>query len=128
MYCPQCGTQHSDDALFCSNCGLKFAEKEPIQDFMAGTVPPSAPATGYSKKAIAGFVLSLVGMFCMGLILGILGIIFSRQGMRECNENPTMQGRGLATAGLIISILDIVGWAISIVFTVFYIIMLGVIL
>ncbi|MBQ9784004.1 MAG: DUF4190 domain-containing protein [Clostridia bacterium] len=140
MYCPQCGAQHDDGALFCPACGFKVGdakanesktepEKEPVQEFMAGTVPPAAPAaSGYSKKSVAGFVLSLVGMFCCGLICGILGIIFSRQGMRECDENPNLQGRGLAVAGLIISILDVIFMVIAIVFYIVYFALLGAIL
>lgn len=29
MYCPECGTQLDDDAVFCSNCGTRVAEVEP---------------------------------------------------------------------------------------------------
>jgi hypothetical protein len=48
---------------------------------------------------IAGFVCSLV-------LFGILGIVFSIVGIKECNEQGT-NGKGLAIAGLIISIVKI---------------------
>ncbi len=120
MYCPQCGMQHNDDAFFCAACGLKFAEKETAQEFMAGAVPPVQPASTYCGKAIAGFVLSLVGLFCMGLVLGILGIFFSVKAMRECDQNPALQGRGLAVAGLIISIMDVIGAVFMILYMIMF--------
>ena len=46
--------------------------------------------------AVTGFVLSF---FC-----GILGIIFSAIGMAQTSKDPNQGGRGLAIAGLVISI------------------------
>lgn len=53
---------------------------------------------GYSGFAIAGFVLSFLG------ILAFLGIIFSLIGLFVTGENKK-KGRGLAIAGLIIAII-----------------------
>ena len=50
--------------------------------------------------AITGFVLSF---FC-----GILGIVFSAIGLSQTGKNPNQGGRGLAIAGLIISIVSLV--------------------
>lgn len=49
--------------------------------------------------AIAGFVCSL---FCWPL-----GLIFSSIGMSQTSKDPSQGGRGLAIAGLIISIISI---------------------
>lgn len=63
--------------------------------------------------ALTGFICSLVGLFLFGLILGVLAIIFSAIGLGEINKDKTKwKGKGLAIAGLIIGIVDIVGWLI----------------
>ncbi len=67
---------------------------------------PSSPefgqlaiATRTSGMAIAGFVLSF---FC-----GLLGLIFSVIGLNECKaSNGAVGGGGLATAGIVISIVS----------------------
>jgi hypothetical protein len=51
-------------------------------------------------------ILSLLIPF-IGLILGIIGIVFSRKAVTEINKTNE-NGRGLATAGLICSIVGII--------------------
>lgn len=117
--------QHDDGAQFCGACGLNLGAQQASGATAAEPIinQPTATST-YSGKAIAGFVLSLVGLFCAGLIMGILGIVFSRKGMRECDENPSLMGRGLAVAGLVISILDLVGAAITVMYFIFRVIVM----
>ena len=52
---------------------------------------------------IAGFTVSLISLLVLPLFLGMLGVILSSLGLS--NESPK---KGLATAGLIISIFSIV--------------------
>jgi hypothetical protein len=52
---------------------------------------------------LAGFTISLISLLVLPLFLGTLGLTFSSLGMS--NETPK---KGLATAGLIISIVSIV--------------------
>ena len=52
---------------------------------------------------IAGFTVSLISLLVLPLWLGVLGLILSSLGLS--NETPK---KGLATAGLIISIVSIV--------------------
>lgn len=64
-------------------------------------------------KAIWGWGLGMIGLFIFGLILGILAIIFSAQGLKEINQNPDKwTGKGYAIAGIILGIIDIIGWLI----------------
>ena len=60
---------------------------------------PSAPQKT-NGMAIAGFVLSF---FCSPL-----GLIFSIIGMSQTSKDPSQGGRGLAIAGLVISIVSMV--------------------
>ena len=78
---------------------------------------PAAPATGKTEPlAIWSFVLSLVGLFCCGFILGIGGIVCGHLALSNIQKQPALQGRGLATAGLIIGYLAIAFWMIYVVF------------
>lgn len=52
---------------------------------------------------IAGFTISLISLLVLPLFLGMLGVILSSLGLS--NESPK---KGLAIAGLIISIVSIV--------------------
>jgi hypothetical protein len=72
---------------------------------------------GSSGMAVAGLVLGIVGFtfgfipcfgWILGILLGILGAIFSGIGLAE-PARPG-QGKGMAVAGLILSILAII-WA-----------------
>ena len=61
--------------------------------------------------AITGFVTSIVGFFLFGFVFGLLAIIFSGIGLNKINNDPERwSGKGLATAGIIIGIVDIIGW------------------
>ncbi len=63
--------------------------------------------------AIAGFVTGLVGLFVFGIVLGILGIVFSTIALKRIKRDPEVRkGRGLAIAGLVTGIVGLVGWTI----------------
>ncbi|MEX2597291.1 MAG: DUF4190 domain-containing protein [Salibacteraceae bacterium] len=65
--------------------------------------------------AIAGFVLSLAGLLFFGLGLGALAIVFSAISLKKIKDEPLKwEGKGLATAGLVIGIIDVAAWLIII--------------
>ncbi len=114
MFCPKCGANNVEDAKFCVACGSQIEKAEgeqapasAVQAPVTETAPATPAKTRMSACAIAGFVLSLIGIFWAGLICGILGIIFSAIGMRAATVNPQVKGKGLAIAGLVISIIDV---------------------
>jgi hypothetical protein len=69
------------------------------------------PATNGS--AIAGLVMGILsltpfGWVCCIPLFAILGIIFSSKGLSQINHNPLQQtGKGMAVAGLVLSILGL---------------------
>ncbi|MBI3851835.1 MAG: DUF4190 domain-containing protein [Verrucomicrobia bacterium] len=70
-----------------------------------------APKT--NSMAVAGLVMGIcsivLGCCCYGLPFNILGIIFSSIALGQIKKQPEIQqGKGLALAGLILSILSIV--------------------
>jgi Domain of unknown function (DUF4190)/GYF domain 2 len=66
--------------------------------------------------AIWSLVLSLVGLFCCGFIVGIGGVVCGHLALSKLQREPQLQGRGLAIAGLIIGYLAILFWLLYIVF------------
>lgn len=103
MYCRRCGSQIDDDASFCPKCG---ASTSPLAS-VAYSQPADSPAPSERAEtngcAIAGFILAFFMPF-IGFILSIIGIVKAK---RECHGN----GKGLAIAGLVISLL----WFIALV-------------
>lgn len=69
---------------------------------------PSNQTSKTSGKAIASLILSLVGIIIAGLICGIVGVIMAILAFNDMSKNPAIKGKGLATAGLVISVIDCV--------------------
>ena len=59
-----------------------------------------------SGKAIAGFVLSIVGIFIAAFPCGVLGVVFSSMGLKDIFAGK-YKAKGLAISGLVISVIDI---------------------
>ncbi len=81
--------------------------------------PPAAPATRpvTNGLAVTGLVFGLLsllgGWLCCGPVLSVLGIVFSSTGLSQINRDPTRQtGKGIAVAGLILSIAALIAFLI----------------
>jgi hypothetical protein len=93
---------------------------------LAAVTPNYFPATEPYRRprshsnngmAITGFVLSILSVPCCGVgVLGVLGLIFSIIGLVQLRNRSTQTGKGLAIAGIIISVLTlllmIIGWSL----------------
>ena len=72
-----------------------------------GRAPPT------NSMAVASLIMGLlsitVGLFCCGPLFGVLGIIFSAVALSQIKKNPQLQsGRGMAIAGLVLSVFGLV--------------------
>jgi hypothetical protein len=85
--------------------------------------PPYPPVPYYQAHtepstdgfAITGFVLAMVSIFTFWMFLPpLLGIVFSAIGMSR-TKNGKRKGRGLAVAGLVVSIIVSVGLTVWII-------------
>jgi hypothetical protein len=78
------------------------------------------PAT--STKAVLGLVFGIISiLFCyVGLIIGPVAIVLSVMARNEIDEAPpgTVEGRGMAIAGLVTGIVGTLIWAAIIALTV----------
>jgi len=81
--------------------------------YFAPQVPPAIAATNQPRNnnsfAIAGFIFGIVAFLCCcKFLFGALGIIFSLIGLSQISQRPDLyEGRGLAIAGIILSVLSI---------------------
>ena len=119
MYCKYCGNNIDENSKFCPNCGANI-EAEQVGNTSSESTAYSAPDYSQSQYAnytptytqnpnegqglaIAGFVCSLVSIFCFGIILGIIGIVLSNMAKSKGYTG------GLATAGIVMGIIGLVG-------------------
>ncbi len=105
MFCKKCGANIPDNSAVCPYCGDITAMSAQHQTIVVQN-DVSADKNG---MAIAGFVLGLIGFLSFGtsFIFEILGLIFSIVGIckaKGANDN----GKGLAIAGLILSVASFV--------------------
>ena len=83
----------------------------------SGAVPATVasaavPVVKTEPLAIWSFVLSLLGLVCCGFVLGIPGVICGHLALSKLQKDPQLQGKGLATAGLVIGYVAIACWII----------------
>ena len=87
---------------------------------LPGTPTPATTATVPMVRteplAIWSLVLSLVGFFCCGFLTAIPGVICGHIALSRIAQQPTLQGRGMAIAGLVIGYFAIFGWLIWVIF------------
>ena len=71
--------------------------------------PIPGPVRKTNSNAMAGLIFGILAFFCCcKFLFGPLGIIFSLVGLSEINRHPEFRkGRGLAIAGLVLSILSL---------------------
>ena len=65
-----------------------------------------------NSKAVWSFVLSIIGFFFAGIILGIISNVLATNSMKEIDKEKE-NGYNLAKAAEIISIIDIIGGVIG---------------
>ena len=83
-FCSNCGNEVVDEAVICPKCGASTGQNTVVGNNNNGTS---------NGMATAGFILSF--------FVPLLGLIFSILGLKKVKETNT--GKGLSTAGIIIS-------------------------
>ncbi len=68
----------------------------------------------YQGFAVTSMVLGIVALFtaCFGIVFGIVAIIFALIATNRMKTSKNYDGKGMATAGLVMGILGSVGWTL----------------
>ena len=96
MFCKHCGKEIDDEAVICPNCGVQV-----------GDLSPQKNTTNI--LAIIGFILAFI-MPIAGLACSIIG----KKQAETCGGN----GKTLASAGIVISVIAIVLYLIIVIASV----------
>ena len=115
MFCKHCGKAIDRDTIYCPYCG-KLLDTPDSSDPSSLSNVSEPTVRKYSGKAIAGFVVSLVGILAAAIPCGIVGLVLSLKGLKETdflNFREFRKGRGLAVWGIVISIIDLVVGALN---------------
>lgn len=91
MFCKSCGSQLDDQAVVCPYCGTATGVK-------AATTSHSGET---NTLAIVGFVLSF--------FTALIGLIISAIALHRAKTEYNGDGKGLATAGVVIGSLEVAG-------------------
>ncbi|GGT28873.1 hypothetical protein GCM10010254_57040 [Streptomyces chromofuscus] len=70
-----------------------------------GSSPAASPGSRTNGLAIASLTCGIIGIFLFNVILGPIAIVLGAVGMRQA---PVKGGGGMARAGIILGIVDLV--------------------
>lgn len=119
MFCSRCGKENNDNAQFCAGCGapLGSADTANTPTHIQYNKDNSNNNSHSNGAAVGSLVLGIIGictgwLYGLGCILGIIGIAMSATAKKKNG------GSGMATAGLVLSILAVVFGAVTLACTV----------
>ena len=100
--------------LYCQACAdMAFAEQQaarPAPPPGPSLVQPSLLPRVQAPGAVTSLVLAIIGfvIWPIGLILGPLAINYANQARDAIAANPMLDGSGMATAGYVLGIVDLI--------------------
>ena len=103
---------------FCDNClvdvqGQKYCGSCKVMALQGSS--PAAVATTVCKEAKDALIMSIIGLFCFGIILEPLAIAKANEARRKMAADPTLTGSGMATAATVIAVIGLVLWVLGII-------------
>lgn len=109
FFCPQCGSPNADGSIACQNCGCALQLSTQPQVLAPGAQGRigCGKTNGY---AVASLVLGLLICFCPA---SALAVVYGHRARKQLRRDPTQQGAGLATAGLVLGYLGLAFTALA---------------
>lgn len=124
MYCIKCGSQLSDEAKFCTNCGANINNESPENTYYQSSSNENNKNTDGERTLITkaptnlfcilGICISVISFFInlWGLV-AIVGVVLSIIGLQQIKTTQE-NGRELAISGIIGGGINIIYACISI--------------
>jgi hypothetical protein len=137
--CPNCAFMNAPGSTQCASCGAPLVEayswQAPPPPPVVEQAPPAPPLGQWSppaygpvlqtpfaafspgvveaqKEAKKALIASIVGIFCCGLVLGILSIKWGNEARRTLDALGVVQGRNMAVAAMALGAVDVLLWAV----------------
>lgn len=120
-FCQYCGGEVNAGDRFCQKCGAKIEESaSTVETTNTVEIPVQNNTQNFNQTnnvnamtktngaAIGGFVCSIVGLIIFGIVMGILAVCLGITARRHIAVFKNEKGAGLATAAIVIGIIDIV--------------------
>ena len=120
-FCENCGAALNENDVFCTKCGTRVKNESNNTNNAINNTAINNESINTSKAirvsplAITSLVCSIIGLFILGYIMGFVSISCSSTFLKQQKSNPNLKGKGLAIAGLVIGIIDIVAVSITMV-------------
>lgn len=102
----------------CPSCRGRISESDEICVYCKAIVTPDGVYRGPRENApgaVASLVYGILGLFVCGVIFGLLAISKAREARQIIASDPRYGGEGLASAGRVLGILDLVLWGLFLV-------------
>lgn len=118
-FCTNCGSKLNGNEKFCINCGQEVTNSNSNENIgnesnvVTYSISDSSKLNETTKssctsRANTAFILSLVGLFFAGIVMGIIGISMGASAKSEMESLGIEDGKKKAKAAIIIGIFDIV--------------------
>ena len=105
MFCMKCGKENEEGAKECVACG---AQLEVVQSVAQTQDKPVQSADKKCKKAKTSLIAAIVGLIIAGIICGTYAFVSGIQALKEIKTDKELSGKGMAIAGIVLGLLDVV--------------------
>ena len=105
---------------FCPDCLVEIQGQKYCADCKSLALQGGAPAMAEEatipcKEAKDALMYSIIGIFCIGIILEPIAIMKALKAKKMIAMNPRLTGSGKATAALIIACVGLLLWVLGII-------------
>lgn len=122
--CPNCNSENFDYAATCQHCGQPFPPGAVTASAQPGIATTRQQAVESAKNAL---IMSIIGFFCFGIILGPIAIIQARKAKTVLSpgEDGYSNAQTAEVLGWIVAALYVVSLCISVIIMITNAIMLA---